>query len=88
MEEMEKQAQHCNDKKSKSKRAQELSNEIFFAAFVKVKFFLLHFLFLEVWILNNLFCDHIVMLSVMDVFCYIPAFMFMLCWKNPLKVFW
>lgn len=35
MEDMEKQAKHCNDKKSNSKRAQELSNEIFFAAFVK-----------------------------------------------------
>ncbi|XP_014776921.1 DIS3-like exonuclease 2 isoform X1 [Octopus bimaculoides] len=33
--EMEKQAQHCNDKKTASKRAQELSCEIFLGAFIQ-----------------------------------------------------
>lgn len=34
-EEVEKQASHCNDKKTLSKRVQELSSELFFGVFVK-----------------------------------------------------
>uniref|UniRef100_A0AAQ5ZAS7 DIS3-like exonuclease 2 n=1 Tax=Amphiprion ocellaris TaxID=80972 RepID=A0AAQ5ZAS7_AMPOC len=34
-EEVEKQASHCNDKKTVSKRVQELSSELFFGVFVK-----------------------------------------------------
>ncbi|XP_036410600.1 DIS3-like exonuclease 2 [Megalops cyprinoides] len=34
-EEVHKQASHCNDKKTASKRVQEMSAELFFAAFVK-----------------------------------------------------
>ncbi|KAG9330642.1 hypothetical protein JZ751_023438 [Albula glossodonta] len=34
-EEVQKQASHCNDRKTASKRVQELSAELFFAAFVK-----------------------------------------------------
>ncbi|KAM9844322.1 DIS3-like exonuclease 2 isoform 1-T2 [Aulostomus maculatus] len=34
-EEVQKQASHCNDKKTVSKRAQELSTELFFGVFVK-----------------------------------------------------
>lgn len=32
---MQKQASHCNDKKTASKRVQELSSELFFSVFVK-----------------------------------------------------
>lgn len=35
-EEVQKQASHCNDKKTVSKRVQELSTELFFGVFVKV----------------------------------------------------
>ena len=35
--EVEKQAEHCNDKKLASKRVQELSSELFFSIFVKVQ---------------------------------------------------
>lgn len=35
-EDVQKQASHCNDKKTASKRVQEMSAELFFAAFVKV----------------------------------------------------
>uniref|UniRef100_A0A667ZMM2 DIS3-like exonuclease 2 n=1 Tax=Myripristis murdjan TaxID=586833 RepID=A0A667ZMM2_9TELE len=35
-EEVHKQAMHCNDKKTASKRVQELSSELFFGVFVKV----------------------------------------------------
>lgn len=35
-EEVQKQASHCNDKKTASKRVQELSSELFFSVFVKV----------------------------------------------------
>uniref|UniRef100_A0A8C8FV14 DIS3-like exonuclease 2 n=1 Tax=Oncorhynchus tshawytscha TaxID=74940 RepID=A0A8C8FV14_ONCTS len=34
-EEVQKQASHCNDKKTASKRVQELSSELFFSVFVK-----------------------------------------------------
>ncbi|XP_042560492.1 DIS3-like exonuclease 2 isoform X2 [Clupea harengus] len=34
-EEVQKQATHCNDKKTSSKRVQELSSELFFSVFVK-----------------------------------------------------
>ncbi|KAJ8274659.1 hypothetical protein COCON_G00092840 [Conger conger] len=34
-EDIQKQASHCNDKKTASKRVQEMSSELFFAAFVK-----------------------------------------------------
>ncbi|XP_072560603.1 DIS3-like exonuclease 2 isoform X2 [Paramormyrops kingsleyae] len=34
-EDVQRQASHCNDKKTASKRVQELSSELFFAAFVK-----------------------------------------------------
>lgn len=35
-EDIEKQASHCNDKKTLSKRVHELSSELFFGVFVKV----------------------------------------------------
>ena len=35
-QEVQKQASHCNDKKTVSKRVQELSSELFFGVFVKV----------------------------------------------------
>lgn len=35
-EEVQKQASHCNDRKTVSKRVQELSSELFFGVFVKV----------------------------------------------------
>ena len=35
-EEVNKQASHCNDRKTASKRVQELSSELFFGVFVKV----------------------------------------------------
>lgn len=35
--EVQKQASHCNDKKTASKRVQELSTELFFGVFVKVR---------------------------------------------------
>ena len=35
-EEVNKQASHCNDRKTASKRIQELSSELFFGVFVKV----------------------------------------------------
>lgn len=34
--EVQKQASHCNDKKTLSKRVQELSSELYFGVFVKV----------------------------------------------------
>lgn len=37
-DQVEKQASHCNDKKTLSKRVQELSSELFFGVFVKVCF--------------------------------------------------
>lgn len=36
MNDVQKQASHCNDKKTVSKRVQELSSELFFGVFVKV----------------------------------------------------
>ena len=40
-EKIQKQCTHCNDKKIAAKSVQDLSNSLFFAAFVKVRYFIL-----------------------------------------------
>lgn len=40
-QQINKQASHCNEKKTNSKRVQELSSDLYFAVFVKVLLFYL-----------------------------------------------